>query len=264
MEMIDMTGREVHLPDHPVRIISVVPSQTELLYDLGLGDKVIGITKFCVHPEEWFRHKQRVGGTKNLDIEKIKYLEPDLVIANKEENERSDIEAIRKFCPVWTSDIKDLGQAMEMISAVGKMTATSQKAKLIIDDIQAGFSELRNDPVKKVAYFIWYRPWMTIGKDSFINDMLSRNGWENVYQDLYRYPETDLQDLKNRNPEIVMLSSEPFPFKEKHIAEIKEILADASIILVDGEYFSWYGSRLTGAPTYFKKIELALNNKEIH
>lgn len=239
----------------PKRIISLVPSQTELLYDLGLEDETIGITKFCVHPEKWFRMKTRIGGTKTINIEKIKSLQPDLIIANKEENVKEQVEAISKIAPTWVSDIQTLEDAIQMIKDVGQLTNKIIEAKQIITDIKLAFNNIKpQNRHQKALYLIWHKPWMTIGKDTFINDMLDKTGFENVFQHLGRYPELSDADIAASNATLVLLSSEPYPFKEKHIALIKELLPEADIQLVDGEMFSWYGSRLLKAKDYFNAI----------
>lgn len=251
----DMMGRDVAFNYPPKRIVSVVPSQTELLADLGLHDEVVGITKFCIHPESWFRSKERIGGTKKLDIEKIKALQPDLIIANKEENEQEQIEELAKHFPVWISDIHNLPQALQMIQVVGQLTGTDGKANELVDEIVNGFTQLHTSTTaKRVAYFIWYNPWMSVGHDTFISNVIHTIGWKNVLSDKSRYPEITLEELKTYNPELVLLSSEPFPFKEKHIAEVKAALPDAEVKLVDGEMFSWYGSRLKEAVGYLQQL----------
>lgn len=250
-----MMGRKVEVRFPPKRIISVVPSQTELLCDLGLEEEVIGITKFCVHPERWFRSKTRIGGTKQLHIDKIRELQPDLIIANKEENTQEQIEELAREFPVWVSDIQTIAQGTEMIERVGELVNRDDAAQRILSEIETGFSPLQQASAeKRVAYFIWYRPWMSVGGDTFISDMIRRIGWVNVFEEKSRYPEVSLEELRDARPEVVLLSSEPFPFKEKHIAEIKEALPDADVQLVDGEMFSWYGSRMRYAPAYFSPL----------
>lgn len=252
----DMTGREIGLKRVPQRIVSVVPSQTELLYDLGLEQEVAGITRFCIHPEQWFRSKQRIGGTKQLHLDKIEALQPDLILANKEENTREQIEALAAQFPVWTSDISNLEQALQMIREVGLITGKQQESLSIAKEVSKGFSGLLppTRQSKRVAYFIWKSPWMTVGSDTFIHDMLGRCGWTNVYGQQTRYPVTSLEELQTLSPELILLSSEPYPFKEQHIAEIRAILPRALVQLVDGEMFSWYGSRLRMAPAYFREL----------
>lgn len=251
----DMMGREITIAYPPKRIVSVVPSQTELLYDLRLEDAVVGITKFCVHPETWFRNKTRIGGTKQLHIDKIRELQPDLIIANKEENNKEQIDALAGEFPVWISDIQNIPQALQMIQVVGQLTGKEVQAGNIVEEVVAGFNNLAkaNTP-KRIAYFIWYKPWMSVGSDTFINNMIQTIGWKNVLADKTRYPEISLEELAAYNPELVLLSSEPYPFKEKHIAEIKDVLPYAEVQLVDGEMFSWYGSRMVKAVEYLKEL----------
>lgn len=245
----DQIGRTVRIPKNPKRIVSLVPSQTELLFELGLGERIVGITKFCVHPDEWFRTKVRVGGTKKLHFDVIRGLNPDLIIANKEENNREDIEALEKDFPVWVSDVNDLDSALDMIQSVAEITDSD--ASQLTSEIETGFAELQPlNSSKRVIYLIWKNPFMAAGSDAFITDMLQRCGFENAVSET-RYPELTEQQIINLNPEVVMLSSEPFPFKKKHIMELQELLPNAEIKLVDGEMFSWYGSRLKYAPSYF-------------
>lgn len=253
----DMLGREVVLMQQPQRIISIVPSQTELLYDLGLDEEVAGITKFCVHPESWFRTKARVGGTKTVNIDKVKALHPDLILANKEENTREQIAALEAVAPVWISDIKTLEEAMQMIGQVSVLTGSEREGSTIVAQLHQGFAALdinSGAAPKKTAYGIWYNPWMWAGGDTFISAMLEQCGWANALHDRTRYPAMDLAELVAYDPEIVLLSSEPFPFKERHIAEVQAALPKAKVLLADGEMFSWYGSRMLQAIPYFKSL----------
>ena len=255
----DQTGRNIDIRQIPTKIISLVPSQTELLFDLGLEEEVKGITKFCVHPEKWFRSKTRIGGTKKLDLKKIHDLQPDLIIANKEENEKEQVEVLAKKFPVWISDVRNLNQAMEMIVSVGLITGKIDSAKKIASEINKNFSELNPLNKKiKTAYLIWRDPYMTIGSDTFIHDMMLRIGLENIFRDRSRYPVTSIEELNVLNCEFILLSSEPYPFSEKHRNEIQQILPQTKIALVDGEMFSWYGSRLLKAPAYFQKLQKQL------
>jgi len=260
----DQMNRTIRLGSTPKRIVSLVPSQTELLYDLGLGDSVIGITKFCIHPESWYHSKQRIGGTKNADFEKIKALKPDLIIGNKEENERSDIEALEKIAPVWMSDIFDLKDSLEMISMLGSLLDIENKADDLIRKINFEFKKLdsyvsvnTNLIKKNAAYFIWKNPNMVAGKNTFIDDMIERCGFVNhTYNE--RYPIFELKD--NQKLDFIFLSSEPFPFKQKEVDEFQLNYPKSIVKIVDGEYFSWYGSRLLNAPNYFIKLLKELKN----
>ncbi len=258
MEYTDQIGNKVELIHKPKRIISIVPSQSELLWDLGLRNELVGITKFCIHPDEMYKAIERVGGTKKLDIEKIRKLKPDLIIGNKEENEQSQVEELRKEFPVWMSDIYDLSDAYEMMSVLGEITNKSKEADQFIKTIKDRFSEL--DLVqftgKKVAYFIWYSPFMVAASNTFINYLLEKLGMINAFSYLSRYPEINAAQIKSADPDLIFLSSEPFPFKEKHVAELQQICPHTGIHLVDGEMFSWYGSRLQFAPDYFKTLDI--------
>lgn len=247
--------REVILPVFPLRIVSLVPSQTELLYDLGLGDRVVGITKFCIHPKEWHQKKVRVGGTKNVNFEKVLELNPDLIIGNKEENSKSDIEELEKSFPVWMSDIESFEDAMEMIKQVASITNKEKKGRELVQQILKSKEtiEVDFDNRKKVLYFIWKDPWMVAGQKTFINEMLSESGVENCLTE-DRYIELSIQQIVEMKPEMVYLSSEPFPFKDKDIDELKELLPKSEIKIVDGEMFSWYGSRLTKSFDYFRSL----------
>lgn len=258
----DQMGYKVALQWPPKRIISLVPSQTELLAYFGMEEEVVGITKFCIHPDKWFRTKERVGGTKKLDMAKIEALKPDLIIANKEENKEEQIKELMQRYPVWVSDIHNLNDAFAMITNVGKLVNKSEKADELVKLIQTNFKNLHTheSAPKKVAYFIWKDPYMSVGKHTFINSMLKVCNLENVFGDLPNdYPSVSAEEIGKAHPQFIFLSSEPFPFAEKHKAEFKEICPDAKIVLVDGEYFSWYGSRLADAPAYFTTLLKEIN-----
>ena len=251
----DQIGRTVELPHIPRRIISLVPSQTELLFSLGLDKQVVGITKFCIHPDAWFRSKPRIGGTKAIDFARIDALQPDLIIANKEENDRPQVEALAARYPVWVSDVKTLSDALTMIRSVGTLTGKEAGARDLANEIDAGFSKLTLPPkTSPAAYLIWYRPWMAAGSDTFIHQMLRYCGFDNVFGDRDRYPEIELNTLSGIPDLTILLSSEPYPFRQRHIDEIKQTLPHAKVLLVDGELFSWYGSRLLHSPAYFRQL----------
>lgn len=243
------------LTEIPQKIVSLVPSQTELLYDLGLNNETIAITRFCIHPKQWYDQKTRIGGTKALDIEKIKALNPDLIIANKEENVKEQVEQLAEHFRVWVTDVNDLCSACQMISDIGHLTGKAEKAAQLVIAIQNEFEKIKL-PVQKqrTAYLIWKDPYMTIGGDTFIHDMLLKAGMENVFSGQHRYPETSMTELREKKCDQVLLSSEPYPFREKHFSELQENLPGVKIRLVDGEMFSWYGSHLLKAPEYFNNL----------
>lgn len=253
IHLTDQIGHKIHLKSKAKRIISVVPSQTEFLYDLGLTDEVVGITKFCVHPKEWFKSKNRVGGTKTLNFDKIKNLNPDLIIANKEENTQSEIEFLQAHYPVYTSDIKTLDDAYQMMSDIGIMTNQIDNSENIINEIISNFKDLPQFN-KSVLYLIWKNPYMVAGQDTFINNLLEKVGLTNVaINTVDRYSEITAEEIKQINPDYIFLSSEPYPFKEKDVLELNK-LCQSSIVLVDGEMFSWYGSRLKYFKNYINQL----------
>ncbi len=252
----DQLNRTLDFQKQPKRIVSLVPSQTELLIDLGLRSSLVGVTKFCIHPKELRKEIAVVGGTKNVYYDKILALQPDIIICNKEENTKEVVEACEKIGPVWVSDIFSVEDNLMMIRSLGEIFNVSEKASEICVTILAemqGFLEfIKDKPVKKVAYLIWKKPYMAAGSNTFVNDLLKLNRYENILSETStRYPEIDVDAL--RTADLVLLSSEPYPFKESHVLELKKAL-QTEVLLVDGEYFSWYGSRLQNAFTYFKTL----------
>ena len=255
----DQLGRDITINYPPKRIISIVPSQTELLFDIGLDAEVVGITKFCIHPIEKFASTVKVGGTKKLNIEMIRALQPDLIIGNKEENERSQIEELMAELPVWLSDIYTIEDAKQAISQIAELVDKAPEAAYLNHLIHAGFTDLQtlalqNGIDKKVAYLIWRNPFMLAGKGTFIDDVLTKNGLRNITK-ANRYPQIELNELAFLKPDLIFLSSEPYPFKEKHIDEIRTAVPGSRVMLVDGEMFSWYGSRLIKAVQYLFQLQ---------
>jgi ABC-type Fe3+-hydroxamate transport system substrate-binding protein len=248
----------------PKRIISLVPSQTELLHYLGLETETVGITKFCIHPAAWFHNKTRVGGTKAVNIKLVQQLKPDVIIANKEENVKEQVEELAKDHAVLVTDVNNLEDALKMIRDIAELTGKTKKAFLLADEIITRFNHLGSqppttNPKPQTAYLIWRDPYMTVGGDTFINDMLLKCGLDNVFANRVRYPEISVSELRTANCKLILLSSEPYPFKEKHIDELSKQLPGCKIILADGEMFSWYGSRLLLAPEYFIELSTGIH-----
>ena len=258
----DQMLREITVEHPPRRIISLVPSQTELLHALGLGEEVVGITKFCVHPEAWYRNKTRVGGTKQAKLEKVAALEPDLIIGNKEENTREDIEILAAQFPVWMSDIHHLSDALGMIRSAGQLVGREAEGEGLAAEIERRFERLERELSDKApirtAYLIWRKPYMLAASDTFINAMLQQAGLANVFAHRSRYPEVSLEDLARANPQAILLSSEPYPFRERHLEEFSQACPQSRVQLVDGEMFSWYGSRSLEASGYFRGLRREL------
>ncbi len=256
MEIIDQLNRTIFLDKTPKRIISLVPSQTELLIDLGLEENIVGVTKFCVHPNYIRKNKTIVGGTKKVDIKKIKALQPDFILCNKEENTKEMVENLQKISPVWISDIYSIEDNLQMILNLGYIFNVEGKANKLVKNIQFQKQEflsfIKNKPFQKVAYLIWKNPYYIAGTNTFINELLNINNFVNISEEsISRYPEVSTETLKQA--EIILLSTEPFPFKEKDAEKLQKKLKK-TVMLVDGEYFSWYGSRLQKAFFYFKKL----------
>lgn len=249
----DQLNRTLTLTSPPKRIISLVPSQTELLADLGVDNEVVGITTFCVHPDRWCQTKKRVGGTKNFKIDRIHALQPDLIIGNKEENEQAGIEELMRHYPVWMSDIYTLEDALDMIQKIGGLVNKQQEATILTTGILKKITFLPKAKPAKVAYLIWQAPYMVAGNQTFIHEMLGLCGFENAFAHWNRYPVVTIEQLVDVQPNVIFLSSEPYPFKQKHLVVIQSLVPDARVFLVDGEFFSWYGSRLLKAMNYFKE-----------
>lgn len=257
----------------PKRIVSLVPSQTELLYDLGLEDAIVGITKFCVHPFHLKSTKEIVGGTKQVKLDKIKALQPDIIICNKEENTQEIVESLKAICPVWVTDIYTIEDNTKMIQDFGQLFNKRTEAMKWLDKINFAYQDFQkfisDKESRKVAYFIWANPYMVAGGNTFINELLKLNKFENIYDNhpKYegRYPEIVIQKMRIQgDPDVIFLSSEPFPFKDEHAFELGRHTHHATTIFVDGEMFSWYGSRLLKAFDYFKKLHTRLGEPHLH
>ncbi len=258
----DQLDREVDISRTFNRIVSLVPSLTELVVYLGLKEKLIGVTKFCVHPEGLKESKTIVGGTKQVHFDKIKQLKPDLILCNKEENTLEMVQQLEKICQVHVSNIISFSDSLELISRYGVLFQKEKKSKQLILDItekKRSFQKHLDTKKLKVAYFIWRKPWMVVGGNTYIDSMLELNGWDNIFKESSgRYPEIDLENLEDKNLDLILLSSEPFPFQQKHIEEIRAF-SNVRIEIVDGEFFSWYGSRQLKALEYFKELQTYLS-----
>ena len=262
--LTDQFGTTHTFANTPKRIVSLVPSQTELLYDLGLEESIVGITKFCVHPFHFKSTKKIIGGTKKVHFEKIRLLQPDIIIANKEENTLEIVQELSKICSVWVTDIITLEDNLKMIEDFGALFNKRTEAQKWRDKINFAYTDFQNfikdKPVNKVAYFIWANPYMVAAGGTFINELLKLNKFENIYDNnpKYegRYPEVIVQKMRIQgDPDLVLLSSEPFPFTDEHAFELGRFTHHAKTIFVDGEMFSWHGTRLFKAFAYFKKLQ---------
>lgn len=235
------------MDETPQRIVSLVPSLTELLIDLGAGDRLVGRTRFCVHPKEKVEQVPIIGGTKNPRVDKILELDPDYVVANREENRREDVERLQEATRVRLTSIATIEEALLAIHQLGGDLGHAEAARRLTDDIAQALQERPDEPELRTAYCIWKDPWMTVGGDTYIHDVLAHWGLRNVFGGHSRYPRMELDELGRHHPELVLLSSEPYPFKEKHLQTVEQAVPGARVLLVEGEWFSWYGSRMKHA-----------------
>ena len=245
-----------------MRIISLVPSLTEYLWALGLEEEVVGITKFCIHPKAWWQEKTRVGGTKKVNFETIDTLQPTLIIANKEENTKEDIQQLRQRYAVLVTDISSLEEAYHYLLLIGQKVQREEKSLSLVSHIQTNLQSVVNiGQGASFLYFIWKDPYFVVGPQTYIHALLTHCGLVNCCE-IERYPDLDqvlanktsLANIQVVNPDYIFLSSEPFPFESKHMEEVQVLFPKSKIVLIDGEICSWYGSRMLEAATYFRSI----------
>lgn len=248
---------------NPKRIVSLVPSVSALLSYLELDNEIIGVTKFCTLPKVLLQNKTKVGGTKNIQIQKIKELQPDLIICNKEENIKDQIDELAALFPVWVTDVNNMNDNYSMILEIGQLTGKIEKSNQLVDTIKKSFEtySFKYEHAIKTAYLIWKDPYMTVGGDTFISDMMMKAGFENIFSDKKRYPVITIEDMIQNKCELVLLSSEPYPFNEKHMKELKKKLPNIEILLVNGIFFSWYGSEILNSAKYFEDLRNILLKK---
>jgi ABC-type Fe3+-hydroxamate transport system substrate-binding protein len=272
IRICDQMGNLLEIPRPAERIVSLVPSQTELLFDLGAGEIVVGITKFCIHPHERVKGKVKIGGTKALNLQRIRDLKPDLIIGNKEENVKEQIEILQQEFPVYISNIVTTADAMQMILDLSHLTSKEKQGLEICKHIEKGLIELEETSSRliplRTVYLIWENPLMGAGGDNFIDEMMKKAGLNNLLagrtseSGIQRYPETSIEELRNLNPDLIILSSEPFPFTEKHVDKYRLLLPGIRIEQTDGEMFSWYGSSMLKAIPYLRKKQITWHSKE--
>ena len=256
MLIVDQIGQTIELKHPPSRIVSLVPSLTETVYEWA-GHKLVGRTKFCIHPNSITATIPAIGGTKNPNINKILSLQPDLILANKEENRQEDIQVLSKEIPVWVSDIHNWESALQALKQLGEMIKTEAHASVLIDKWHGQYDLFCQTcpPIQlHVLYLIWQDPYMSIGQDTYIHCMLELLGLKSVTSEKTRYPQVDEDWIKAIEPDIIFLSSEPYPFKQKHIQQLQQISPNSKVLLVDGELFSWYGVRMKYTFDYFSSL----------
>lgn len=259
LEINDQMGRTVRLSAVPKRIISLVPSITELLVDLGLEAEIVGVTKFCIHPSEINKIKTSIGGTKNIHLDKVAALNPDLIIGNKEENTKEAIEALEKDFNVFMTDVNTYEDALMMINLIGTISDRKSKSDQLLSELKETCTSF-NAPWTNAIYLIWKNPFLATGKDTFIDDMMKLAGIKNlIVQE--RYPEITKEIIHELKPQLILLSTEPYPFNNNDLIEFKDNFKHSKTTLVDGEMFSWYGSRLLKSFEYFKQLKNDLEQK---
>lgn len=244
----------------PKRIISLVPSITETLFYLNLGDKIIGITKWCKYPESEVKKITKIGGVIGIDIEKIKKLKPDFIFAVKEENDKDEIKELSKFTNIYIGEVYDLESAYQQIYDIGTITRVYNKSEELVENIKTDFYNISNFNNLKCAYLVWNEPLMLVGGNTFINSIIENCGLKNVFNERSSYPEVTIAEIKKKKPDIIFLCSEPFEFKNKHKINFEQNFPNTKILLVDGEMFTWYGSHLLKTRAYCKKIQKMLYN----
>lgn len=258
--LIDQIGKKVEVKDTLERIVSTVPSQTELLYFYGMEDQIVGITEFCIYPREKVGNAAKIGGTKTLDLNKIRNLKPDLIICSKEENSKEQIDELSKEFPVWMSDVKSLEDAYKLIERLGTICNQNDLARTTTSNISTSIDLLQIKTDIRVAYLIWDNPIMVAANNTFINDVLKKLGLINVFTEKNRYPKITAKELLDGEADFILLSSEPFPFGSHHLDDFKKCCPKAKVLLVNGQYFSWYGNRLLLAVNYFKSIKTVMQS----
>jgi len=254
----DATGVALALPSPPRRIVSLIPSTTETLCALGLADALVGVTVYCREPRDVVARVTKIGGEKDPDLERIRSLAPDLVVANVEENVRAHVETLREWnIPVWVTYPRTVRESLQMIAELGALTGTATRAQAVLAELTPLYERVRADAAQRerprVFYAIWRGPYMTINRDTYIHDMLATCGADNVFADhAERYPAVTLDEVAARRPDVILLPDEPFRFRAVHLGDFARYadvpaVSRGRVRLVDGRPFSWHGPRLAEA-----------------
>lgn len=258
----DHLNREMNVPKFPQRIVSICPAITETLHALGAGSSVVGRTKYCIFPEKEVDKIMVVGGTKDADPEKVRALSPDLILAEKEENTKENVETLEQIAPVAVLEVQTVTDSYRLIRDVGRLIGRVEAAEALVNEIQQAWNALPRVTGQRAVYMMWRKPYMVVGDTTYIQSVMEHMGIENTAKHLEgRYPAITPELLKELDPDVVLLSSEPFPFSEKHQRELAELLPDTPSILVDGEMF-WYGSKMKDAAAYLSKLAVQMKQFE--
>jgi len=261
----DDEGVTHHFRQAPQRIVSLVPSLTESVASLGGADRLVAVTEWCVHPQDVVKTIPKVRGTKNPYVKKILELKPDLVLANREENRERHVVELRRHVPVFVTYPRSVFDALKTVKDLGVLLEAPERAAEIAEACETLIDGIHEsaDPYFHTACLIWRDPWMAVGPDTYIHDLLGHFGFVNVYRDEDgRYPETSLQELSERGAEIVLLPSEPYEFQDNHREEVQaavwQRVPGCRVVLVDGSYLTWWGTRTLAALRYLTSLRRRL------
>jgi ABC-type Fe3+-hydroxamate transport system substrate-binding protein len=252
------------------RIVSLVPSISELVCDLGLSAQLVGRTGFCVHPRDVVRHIPKVGGTKDVDLDKLRALRPTHVILNIDENRREDALALAEFVPelIVTHPLAPLDN-LALFRLIGGIFGREGQAEGLCREFETAYAVLqsaaRTFSTERVLYLIWKNPWMTVSRDTYVSRMLALVNWETVpAKCVDRYPKIDLNSAALDGAGAVLLSSEPYLFREGHVAELRaeSLMRKKRVALIDGEMTAWYGSRAIEGLGYLRRFREQLDRSD--
>ncbi len=266
----DAFGKPFELAEPARRIVSLIPSITEIFFRLGVGDRVVGVTKFCTEPPDGVAAKPKVGGQKNPWIDAINDLKPDLVVANVEENRKVDVEAMGAAgLSVLVTYPRKVREGIQLIRDLGVLTGATGQAEAIVGECEAALAEAEMAGRTPVRVFcpIWRKPYMTINGDTFVDDMLRTCGGENIFRDRpERYPTVTLQEMAALRPEVILLPDEPYPFTEKHLTDFQGFpdvpaVRNHRVCLMDGKALCWYGPRIAESLRTLADILLPLTQE---
>jgi ABC-type Fe3+-hydroxamate transport system substrate-binding protein len=265
LTVVDAWGRSLTVTERPERIVSLVPSLTEALFAFGLEQEIVGVTRFCVEPRRGVADKTKVGGTKALDVAKIKALEPDLVIASAEENGPEDVtQLIDHGCPVFVTLATSVESAIDLLRQLATITGTTAAARPIIQEAKEAlaFAVAAGASGERVRVFcpIWRNPYMTCGRATYVDDVITVCGGRNVFGERQeRYPQLELGEMAALDPQVILLPSEPYRFTKRHKADFRAFadvtaVKNGHIFLIDGRMLTWYGPRIARSLSEVKRL----------
>src|SRR5690625_675706 len=235
-KITDHLGRTVEYSYPPKRIISIVPGITDNLYSLNLENEIVGRTRYCIYPKDKVQQAKTIGGTKRVKADQIRELEPDLIIAEKEENTKEIVEILEKEFPVYVCELQSVQDTYKIIKDLGEVTDREPEAEKLQAEIKAAFNSLPSGQGKKFAYVIWQNPYMVAGANTYITSLMEKMEFVNAFSEYEgRYPTVTEDDFRNTELDYIFLATEPFPFQEKHIKEFSEQYPEVTVMSLDGE-----------------------------